>query len=289
MLCDGVGRRIIRFPAFMPAWDAPADITVYEDKCLDYLENALKGFYKNRMPVAIVIETIGGTTIGIEPPTARYLARIREMVDANPGRAILIYDEVLSGNFRSGEMFAWQRYQRQTDKNLAPDIMAVGKGLSGGYLPLSAVIVSEKIVAAIRQGSHRLWHSTTNQNHPLGCAAGVAAMGQYRAFRDSGQLGTLESLLHMAFESLALSPHYDTISGVGSLWGMRLKNQRPGFHTKVREAALREGLSIYTEGGTVMGKGNFVLIAPPYCISREALGEGLERLNQVIAKESAGG
>jgi len=72
------------------------------------------------------------------------------------------------------------------------------------------------------------------------------------------------------------------MQGVGTLWGLRLDPDNHGLHLRVRAKARQRGVAVYTEGQTINGKGNFVLLAPPYTISQNELSEGLHRLMEVI-------
>lgn len=220
-------------------------------------------FKKHQGPKVVVIETIGGTACGIEPTTVEYLAELRQI--CNRRGALLIYDEVLCGNYRTGEMWAWQHYARQRpDLDIAPDMIAMGKGLTGGYFPLSAVVVDGRIISAIARGSGRLWHSTTNQNHPIGCAAGVAAMQLFKECRT--EIRMLCDVTERVYipELLAPGSSIQSARGVGTLWGLQYESNRAGLYDKLRAQAWEQGLAIYGGGGYMDGFGNFILFAPPY-------------------------
>ncbi len=227
-------------------------------------------------PVAIVIEPIAGTTHGITPPDAHYLKNLQMGCQKN-GQTLLIYDEVLCGNFRTGHPFAWQYYA----PNNPPDMIVIGKGLTAGYFPLSAVIVNARVRAALEQGSGKLWHSTTNQNHALGCAAGIVAWAYYTNHKDL--ICGLAAQLQAELQQLPIGfGGVDKISGVGTLWGIQLDPTSKGLHLRIREQALQHGLTIYTDGGTVNGQGNMILLAPPYCITKDDLHNGLQKLFEII-------
>lgn len=253
---------------------APFALSWGKTDSLKELNLALESSFHGKQPI-VVVEPIGGTTLGIEPPTSDYITALIGMCEKN--NAVLVFDEVLSGNFRTGSLFAYQHY---TD--LEPDIICVGKGLTAGYFPLSAVIVSKKIVDQINAGSAKLWHSTTNQNHPIGCAAGVAALDVYRR----RPMGRLSSWIEQARYYLLSAKCIEGVVGVGTLWGIRLDRDLPGYHLKVRQLARQNGLAVYTEGQTVDGKGNFVLLAPPYSITKKIFDDAIDRLGTTIVKAS---
>lgn len=242
-----------RFPAYRPTvGDTPKmSLTILRE----YLRST------THTQSIVVIEPVGGTTIGIEPSTTEYLTGLFEL--CHDAQAILIYDEVLCGNYRTGELFAYQHY-----KAPEPDIICLGKGLTGGYFPLSAVIVSKPLVDIIKVGSGKLWHSTTNQNHPVGCAAGVVALKEYELIKHNlPKFGAdLKDLVNEIFSGTGVK-----CAGVGSLLGLRLDPELPGLHLAVRKEALKQGLVLYTDGGTIHGKGNMLLLAPPYTYMEDML------------------
>lgn len=276
-----IGYDVTRFDAFAPTWDRPDDIQAYHQSSLCRLDETLKESQVLREPMIVVVEPIAGMALGIEPGTSQYLADLRELCDA--AGALLIYDEVLCGNFRTGHAFAWQWFQEHSDRNLAPDIIAVGKGITGGYFPLSAVIVNQKVRNAIRAGSHRLWHSTTNQNHAIGCAAGLAAINVYESSEMiAAWHQTSRDLVDGLAKFVGATIGVECVVGQGTLYGLRLDRNVSGLHAVIRERCLAAGVAIYTDGATVDGLGNFILIAPPHNITPEELTRGLEILSEVI-------
>jgi len=219
---------------------------------------------KHRQAV-VIIETIGGTTVGIEPPTISYLNKLQKICDTFG--VILIVDEVLGGQYRTGELMAWQHYKNEDGTPcLHPDIITMGKGLTGGYFPLSCAIVAPRIHRAMATQSGKFWHSSTNQNHPIGCAAGVAALREYRDGDEQRQKLTdymEQNIIPMLASNKDL---IHSVSGVGTLWGIRLNPTALNLHIQVKRKLRERGVAVYTDGGTVFGLGNMLLFAPPYCI-----------------------
>lgn len=253
-----------RMRAFKPNWDKPANLALYRHDVLGLLTNGM------RHPATVVIEPIGGTAVAIEPADATYLAQLRATCK-NAG-ALLIYDEVLCGNYRTNRMFAYQAIgTRSKGVGLQPDMLCIGKGLTAGYFPLSAVIVADHVIDTIKNGTGRLWHSTTNQNHPLGCAAGIAALNAYENLRDTGVLTRLEGLIDNYANILKKNPNVQDVTGFGSLRAIRLHASGKLDHRIMQRDLLRRGVAVYTEGHTVTGTDNMILVAPPYCITADGL------------------
>lgn len=263
-----------RAPAFAPTWQAhlPKSYTT------DVLSDTRRVLAQAACPI-MIIEPIGGTTLGIEPPTVEYLDKLRKLVMQQKG--VLIYDEVLSGNYRTGEFLSFMHYSKLGGIDLAPDIITIGKGLTGGYFPLSAVIVSSKIANAIRNGSGVLKHSTTSMNHPVGCAAGLAALQVYEVARKDIANQAFVCTEMFADWTRDFDDDLDDVVGVGSLWGIRFDPRKRNVKDSIRKQLFDMGVAAYVEGGTVMDGGNFVLFAPPYCMSSRQLAAALEALGKV--------
>lgn len=273
--------RVFRFPAFMPSRAIqPVDYVTYTRQALEALELKLQMLHATSTPAIVVVEPIGGMAIGIEPATTEYLTTLRDICTRY--HALLIYDEVLSGNYRTGHLFAWQHYARKATEELDPDIVVTGKGLTAGYFPMSAVLVSGRIVDAIANGSHKLWHSTTNQNHPIGTAAGFAALGQYHQHRD--QIEFIKQWIEQtAIPTLLQGPAcVEQVIGLGAIYGIRLTANRGGLHQEVQTKGLNEGVAVYTDGATINGQGNFLLLAPPYVTPQNELNSGLAGLIRAL-------
>jgi taurine---2-oxoglutarate transaminase len=117
---------------------------------------------------AMLVEGITGTNGLLVPPTD-YYPRLRSLLDRYG--ILLIDDEVMAGFGRTGKWLAIQHYDVQ------PDIVTCAKGLTSGYVPLGAVIVSREIAEHFED--KMLWTGLTDSGHPLACAAGVASLAAY--------------------------------------------------------------------------------------------------------------
>ena len=116
--------------------------------------------------IAFIAETVVGATLGAVPAVLGYFKLVREICDRHG--ILLILDEVMCGMGRTGTLHACEQ------EGIAPDLMAIAKGLGGGYAPIGALLVQEKIFAAIAGGSGAFQHSHTYMGHPLACAAALA-------------------------------------------------------------------------------------------------------------------
>src|SRR5277367_37337 len=123
---------------------------------------------------AFVVEPMSGATLGAVVPPPGYLPAIADICRRHG--VLLIADEVMTGMGRTGRNFAVEHWK------IAPDILVTAKGLSSGYAPLGAVIVSKKVVDAIASGSGAFLHGFTYNAHPVSVAAGRAVLRRVGEF-----------------------------------------------------------------------------------------------------------
>lgn len=266
---------LYRFDAFAPHLINTNPSSAVWEECeaasLRSLADALEIVRSRHATPVVVMEPIGGTAAMIAPPTVSYLEGVRTL--ANKHGAVLIYDEILGGNFRTGHLMSWQFYQQVTDISIAPDIAVVGKGITAGYFPMSAVLVSEAMRHYLASSDHqpRLWATATNQNHPIGAAAVTAAMEQY----DNMLCAVGELSQHMIdfAKSMRRLDQVHSVQGVGTLYGVSLDPKAHGLHSVAKRQLFDLGVVAYTDGGTIKGEGNMVLVAPPFGTTPRDLNE----------------
>lgn len=235
--------------------------------------------------MAFVAETIGGATAGVLVPVPGYFKAVREVCDRYG--VLLILDEVMCGMGRTGTLHACDF------EGVVPDIMAIAKGLGGGYQPIGAVLAQRKIVEAMSSGSGFFQHGHTYLGHAVACAAALAVQqvierdGLLARVREAGTF--LEGRLLDAFGSHA---HVGDIRGRGLFWGVELVRDRATktpfdpavkLHARIKKEAFLRGLMVYPMGGTVDGRyGDHVLLAPPFIASDAELTMVVERLGSAI-------
>ncbi|HUH94751.1 MAG TPA: aspartate aminotransferase family protein [Casimicrobiaceae bacterium] len=231
--------------------------------------------------IAFVAETVVGATAGALPPVPGYFRRIRELCDRHG--ILMIADEVMCGMGRTGTLHAVEQ------EGIAPDLMAIAKGLGGGYQPIGAVLVNKKIIDALSSGSGFFQHGHTYIGHPVGCAAALAVQTVIErdellaAVRRQGA-GLRERLAH----AFAGHSHVGDIRGRGLFLALELVEDRgtkepfdPALrlHARIKAEAMARGLMVYPMGGTVDGRrGDHVLLAPPFIVTDNELDEIVRRL-----------
>src|SRR5271156_3352439 len=236
--------------------------------------------------IAFVAETVVGATLGAVPPVADYFRRVREICDRYG--VLLILDEVMCGMGRTGTLHACEQ------EGVAPDLMAIAKGLGGGYQPIGAVMLTQRITEAFVNGSATFQHGHTYMGHPMTAAAALAVQDVIR--RDQLLANVVEMgarLERRLKERFGQHPFVGDIRGRGLFWALELVSDRASkrpfdpaakVHARVKREAMALGLMVYPMGGTIDGvKGDPVLLAPPFIIEAaqvdvipERLGASLE-------------
>jgi adenosylmethionine-8-amino-7-oxononanoate aminotransferase len=234
---------------------------------------------------AFVAETVVGATLGAVPPAPGYFRRIREICDQYG--VLLILDEVMCGMGRTGTLHACEQ------EGIAPDLMAIAKGLGAGYAPIGAMLVSGKIVEAISQGSGAFPHSQTYNGHPLACATALAVQKVIERDDLLANVRTQGAYLERRLkERFGNHHHVGDVRGRGLFWGIELVadrasktpfNARLKLYARVKAAAMARGLLVYPMGGTVDGvSGDHILLAPPFIADKATIDMIVERLGEAL-------
>lgn len=264
--------------------DAGESDTAYAARAAQALEDKILELGSDQV-IAFVAETVVGATSGAVPPVADYFKRIRAICDRYG--VLLILDEVMCGMGRTGTLHACEQ------DGIVPDLMAIAKGLGGGYQPVGAVLLSKQIFEAFSKGSGFFQHGHTYMGHPMAAAAGLAVQDVIR--RD----GLLSNVVAMGGhlqrrleERFANHHHIGDIRGRGLFRGVELVADRGSkepfapelnLNALVKRQAMACGLIVYPMGGTIDGtRGDHVLLAPPFIVNREQVDVIVERLGDAV-------
>jgi adenosylmethionine-8-amino-7-oxononanoate aminotransferase len=234
---------------------------------------------------AFIAETVVGSTLGCVTPVPGYFKRIREICDRYG--VLLILDEVMCGMGRTGRRYACEA------EGVAPDFIALAKGLSAGYLPLGALLVAHKVHRAIESGSNMVMHGHTFTGHPAACAAAVAVQQEVRERDLLANVHKMGGLLRSALsEQFGNHPNVGDIRGRGLFLALELvqdRDTREPFDAglrlaeRIRLQAMENGLICYPMGGVVDGKrGENVMIAPPFIFEEQHVFELVEKLGRTL-------
>ncbi len=238
-----------------------------------------------RNVIGFVAEPVVGATLGAVPAVPGYFRRIREICDRHG--ILLIADEVMCGMGRTGTLYAVEQ------EGIVPDLVAIAKGLGGGYQPIGALLVQQRIIAALESGSGFFQHGHTYIGHPVACAAALAVQ---RVIERDHLLDAVKALGVRLRERLQARfgdhPHVGDVRGRGLFMAIELVDDRltkrsfdPALrlHARVKAEAMARGLMVYPMGGTVDGRtGDHVLIAPPFIAAPAEIDEIVRRLGAAV-------
>lgn len=245
----------------------------YGVRAADALEAAIVAAGPGRV-AAFVAETVVGATAGCVTAAPGYFRRIREICDRHD--VLFIADEIMCGMGRTGTLFALEQ------EGVGADLITIAKGLGAGYQPIGAVLVHERIVAAVAAGSGALANGHTYMGHAASCAGALAVLESIehgRLLERVRDLGAhLDAGLRTAF---AAHPHVGDIRGRGLFHAIELVADRtdarpfdPAFavHARFKQIAQQHGLLCYPSGGSADGvAGDHVLFAPPFIATEDEI------------------
>lgn len=213
---------------------------------------------------AIMMEPLQGEG-GIISPTDEFVQTVRELCDKH--NALLIFDEVQTGNGRTGHFYAYQGL------GVTPDILSTAKSLGGGF-PIGAMLTTTELAQHLKVGTH----GSTYGGNPLACAVAEAVVNVVSAPETLAGVAEREALFR---EGLAkLNDKYNMFSevrGKGLLLGAALNDEWQGRARDVLVAAGKEGLMVLVAGT------NVVRFTPSLVISKEEIAEGLARLDKALS------
>ncbi len=210
---------------------------------------------------AVLVEPIQGEG-GIIVPPAGYLARLRELTREHG--ALLMLDEIQSGLGRTGKLFAYEH------EGIRPDVVIVGKALSGGLYPVSAVLADDEVMGVFHPGDH----GSTYGGNPVGAAVAREAL---RVLVEEGMVENSARLGADMIERLRAidSPHVAEVRGRGLWIGIELTAAAGGARRFCEELQRRGLLCKETHE-------NVIRIAPPLVITRDEVDWALERIEAVL-------
>jgi adenosylmethionine-8-amino-7-oxononanoate aminotransferase len=232
---------------------------------------------------AVIVEPLVQGAAGMIVHPEGYLRAVRELCDRYG--VLLICDEVATGFGRTGRMFACEH------EDVAPDLMCVAKGITGGYLPLAATLATERIYEGFL-GRHEefrtFFHGHTYTGNPLACAAALATLMLFEQERTLERLQDKIALLGELLEPVAAMPGVAEVRRRGFMTGIELD----GFPLEAR-AGHQVTLAARRRGAIVRPLGDVVVLMPPLAITAQELRRLLaitaEAIAEVVAERDAPG
>jgi adenosylmethionine-8-amino-7-oxononanoate aminotransferase len=210
---------------------------------------------------AVIVEPLvqGAGGMLVQPPG--YLRRVRELCDRH--EVFLICDEVATGFGRTGTMFACEQ------ERVVPDFLCLGKGLTGGYLPLAATLTTERVYDGFlgtAEEGRTFFHGHTFTGSPLACAAALASLDVFEAESTLLRLQPKIRLLGELLDDVASMHEVAEVRGRGFMAGIDLGEHHPSIrlgHQVALEARRR--------GAIVRPLGDVIVLMPPLAITKDDL------------------
>jgi ornithine--oxo-acid transaminase len=223
------------------------------------IESVRKAINKNT--AAVLVEPIQGEA-GVNVPPEGYLRELREICSQE--NVLLMADEIQTGLGRTGKLFACDY------EEVRPDITILGKALSGGFYPVSAILADRKILGLFKPGEH----GSTFGGNPLGAAIARTALRviiEENMIENAAQMGTylMDHLMEIP------SPHIKEVRGKGLLIGVELKKEAGGAR-RFAEALKSKGILVKETHQDV------IRFAPPLIIQQDTLDWAIPRIRQVL-------
>lgn len=211
--------------------------------------------------VAVILEPIQGEA-GIIVPPEGYLQTVRKVTEEN--NVLMVCDEIQSGFGRTGKLFAFEH------EAIKPDVVTVGKALSGGLYPVSAMLSSKEVMDVFNPGDH----GSTFGGNPLGSAVAIAALD---VLVDENLIENSRIMGDYLMKELSKikSPHIKEIRGKGLFIGIEL-NEKAGGARRFCEALMAKGLLCKETHD------NTIRLAPPLVIKKEEIDYSVKQLKIVL-------
>jgi adenosylmethionine---8-amino-7-oxononanoate aminotransferase len=206
---------------------------------------------------AVIVEPLVQGAAGMLTHPPGYLRAVRELCDRFG--VLLICDEVATGFGRTGTMFACEQ------EDVAPDLLCVAKGLTGGYLPLAATLATERIYEGFLGAPEEyrtFFHGHTYTGNPLACAAALASLDAFEAERTLERLQPKIALLRDLLDAVEAMTEVAEVRGRGFMAGIDL-----GEHDPALRMGHRVTLEARERGAIVRPLGDVVVLMPPLSIS----------------------
>ncbi|HUJ08683.1 MAG TPA: adenosylmethionine--8-amino-7-oxononanoate transaminase [Verrucomicrobiae bacterium] len=221
---------------------------------------------------AVVIEPMIQGAAGMKLWSRGLLRELRQMCDETG--ALLIADEVMTGFGRTGKMFACEH------ECVVPDLMAVAKGMTGGYLPLAATLTTEEVFNAFLGDYSEFktfFHGHSYTGNQLGCVAALANLRVFEEERTLERLSALSAQLSTRLSPIRILPHIADVRQIGFIAAVEL-----GAYELTDRIGHKVCLEMRKRGVLTRPLGNVVPIMPPYCITEAQLGRVLTVLAESI-------
>ena len=274
---NAFGTSLLRSDHLRATWDPSTQAFIkgqpeHGVEMADELENRIIALHGAANIAAVVIEPIACST-GVLVPPKEYLKRIREICDRH--QLLLIFDEVITGFGRTGNMFA------STTFDVVPDMILFAKTVTNGAAPLGGVIVKRSIHDALMQGPphlSELMHGYTYSGHPLACAAAIAMIDVIEQENLIDQVNTLSPYFEEAVHSLAELEQVVSVRNFGLAAGIELRAKDGA----VGQRGFQAQALAFKHGVLTRAPGDTLVLAPPFITTRSQIDQMIDGFKKAI-------
>jgi adenosylmethionine-8-amino-7-oxononanoate aminotransferase len=239
---------------------------------IDCIES-LKALLDRKGPeiAAVIVEPLLQGAGGMIVHPVEFLQRVRSLCSAYD--VLLITDEVLTGFGRCGKMFACEL------AGVAPDLMCLSKGITGGFLPLGATLCTDAIYQAFGGAGLAFFHGHSYTGNPLACAAAVANLEIFSAEDVFAKIRTIAGHHHARLSLLASHPRVAEVRQIGTVAAIELKAQDPGYLSSLKPRLYQ----FFLERGVLLRPlGHIIYVLPPYSIQQDELDRVYDVIEQAL-------
>ncbi|RMG52911.1 MAG: adenosylmethionine--8-amino-7-oxononanoate transaminase, partial [Gammaproteobacteria bacterium] len=270
-VCDPVSGMHHLFSGMLPQHlfaRAPANVTegAWDASQLD--DFAAKMEAHQSEIAAVILEPIVQGAGGMRVYHPEFLAGVRRLCDAHG--VLLIVDEIATGFGRTGTMFACEQ------AGVSPDIMCVGKALTGGYMTLAAVLCSRRVAEGVEAGGHVLMHGPTFMGNPLACAVALASIEKLLAYDWQRKVRAIEEQLTRELEPCRGLANVADVRVKGAIGVLEMK--QPVDVPAVQKRLMAQGVWLRPFG-------RLIYAMPPYVITAGELSAVISAMRRVAAAD----